>query len=97
MRAALSDLPLTLDEVSFRVGGVTILDHLSLSIELGSPTLIVGQNGAGKSSLLRLCMGLARPTGGTVTWGGRTASRPLRRAFLFQRPVMLRRSVAGSN
>jgi tungstate transport system ATP-binding protein len=96
MRAALSDLPLTLDDVSFRAGAVTILDHVSLSIGPGLPTLIVGPNGAGKSSLLRICMGLARPTSGTVTWGGRKDSRPLRRAFLFQRPVMLRRSAAAN-
>jgi tungstate transport system ATP-binding protein len=96
MRAARSDLPLTLDDVSFCVGGTAILDHVSLSIEPGPPTLIVGPNGAGKSSLLRICMGLVRPTGGTVTWGGRMESRPLRRAFLFQRPVMLRRSVAAN-
>jgi len=96
MRAPLSDLPLILDDVSFRAGGAVILDHVSLSIEPGYPTLLVGPNGAGKSSLLRICMGLARPTGGTVTWGGRPESRPLRRAFVFQRPVMLRRSAAAN-
>ena len=37
-------------------------------------------------------MGLATPTAGRVSWGGRADSKPLRRAILFQRPVMLRRT-----
>src|SRR5258705_9548072 len=41
-------------------------------------------------------MGLAAPSAGRVSWGGRTDSRPLRRAILFQRPVMLRRTAAAN-
>ena len=73
-----------------------ILDRLSLMIAPGAPTLIVGPNGAGKTSLLRLAMGLTRPSSGRVSWGGQTDSKPLRRAILFQRPVMLRRTVAAN-
>jgi tungstate transport system ATP-binding protein len=96
MRAPSSDLPLVLDGVSLQAGATTILDRLSLTIATGAPTLIVGPNGAGKTSLLRLCMGLAAPSTGRVSWGGRTDSRPLRRAILFQRPVMLRRTAAAN-
>jgi tungstate transport system ATP-binding protein len=46
--------------------------------------------------LLRLLMGLAAPSIGCVSWGGRTESKPVRRAFLFQRPVMLRRTAAAN-
>ena len=73
-----------------------ILDRLSLMIAPGAPTLIVGPNGAGKTSLLRLSMGLTLPSSGRVTWGGQTDSKPVRRAILFQRPVMLRRTVAAN-
>ena len=96
MRATVSDLPLVLDGVSVRAGAATILDSLSLSITPGAPTLIVGPNGAGKTTLLRLCMGLAAPSTGRVTWGGRADRTPLRRAILFQRPVMLRRTAAAN-
>ncbi len=96
MRAPSSDLPLVLENVSLQAGSTTILDRLSLTIAPGAPTLIIGPNGAGKTTLLRLCMGLARPSAGRVSWGGRTDSRPLRRAFLFQRPVMLRRTAAAN-
>jgi tungstate transport system ATP-binding protein len=92
----MSDLPLVLDDVSLLVGATAILNRLSLTITPGAPTLIVGPNGAGKTSLLRLCMGLAAPSTGRVTWGGRADRTPLRRAILFQRPVMLRRTTAAN-
>ena len=96
MRAPSSDLPLVLDDVTLQAGATTILDRLSLMITPGAPTLIVGPNGSGKSTLLRLCMGLAAPSAGRVSWGGRTDSKPVRRAILFQRPVMLRRTAAAN-
>ncbi|WP_159585762.1 energy-coupling factor ABC transporter ATP-binding protein [Chelativorans xinjiangense] len=96
MRALLSDLPLVFDRVSLRAGGTTMLNRVSLTIRPGAPTLVVGPNGSGKTSLLRLCMGLDAPSEGTVSWGGRTQSRQTRRAILFQEPMMLRRSVAAN-
>jgi tungstate transport system ATP-binding protein len=92
----MSDLPLVLDDVSLQAGATAILNRLSLTIAPGAPTLIVGPNGAGKTTLLRLCMGLAAPSTGRVTWGGRADGTPLRRAILFQRPVMLRRTTAAN-
>jgi tungstate transport system ATP-binding protein len=41
-------------------------------------------------------MGLVTPTDGRITWGGREQVPPRRRAFVFQRPAMLRRSAAGN-
>jgi tungstate transport system ATP-binding protein len=96
MRAPVTDLPVVLDRVSVRAGITTILDRLTLTLSSGAPTLVVGPNGAGKSTLLRLCMGLAMPSEGQITWGGRIDTKPTRRAFVFQRPVMLRRTVAAN-
>ncbi|WP_170978757.1 energy-coupling factor ABC transporter ATP-binding protein [Afipia massiliensis] len=96
MRAPVTDLPIVFDRVSVRAGVTTILDRLTLTLSSGSPTLVIGPNGAGKSTLLRLCMGLAVPTEGRITWGGRADAKPTRRAFVFQRPVMLRRTVAAN-
>ena len=96
MRAVSSDLPLAFDDVSLAAGATTILERVNLTIGPGAPTLILGPNGSGKTSLLRLCMGLAKPSGGRVTWGGRTDGGPGRRAILFQKPVMLRRSAAAN-
>ena len=84
MRAAPSDLPLAFDDVSLTAGATTILDRVNLTIGPGAPTLILGPNGSGKTSLLRLCMGLVGPTEGAVSWGGRADGGPGRRAILFQ-------------
>ncbi|HEY6995127.1 MAG TPA: ATP-binding cassette domain-containing protein [Xanthobacteraceae bacterium] len=96
MRAPATDLPITLEEVSFVAGGVTILDRVSLAIAAGAPTVLIGPNGAGKSTLLRLVMGLIRSSRGRLTWGGRDDASSARRAMVFQRPAMLRRSAGGN-
>ena len=96
MRALVSDLPLMLVEVGILAGEVTILDDISLTLGPGAPTVLIGPNGAGKTTLLRAAMGLIPVTRGRITWGGRDVSPPDRRAILFQRPVMLRRSAAGN-
>lgn len=96
MRAPESDLPLQFDRVQYDAGNRRILDIGSLGISGGAPTAIVGPNGAGKTTLLRISMGLLAPSAGRVTWGGRQNVAPVRRAFLFQRPVMLIRSAAGN-
>jgi tungstate transport system ATP-binding protein len=96
MRSPESDLPLQFERIRHEAGNRLILDIGSLAIVNGPPTAIVGPNGAGKTTLLRIGMGLAAPTGGRVTWGGRENIPPSRRAFLFQRPVMLMRSAAGN-
>jgi tungstate transport system ATP-binding protein len=96
MRAPSSDLPVMLQEVSILAREVTILDKITLKIAAGAPTILVGPNGSGKTTLIRAAMGLIAPTQGRVTWGGRDHVPPARRAIVFQRPVMLRRSAAGN-
>lgn len=96
MRAPLSDLPVMLEEVSLLAREVTILGNVTLTFAAGAPTVLVGPNGSGKTSLMRVAMGLVRPTAGRVTFGGRSDVPPLRRAIVFQRPVMLRRSAIGN-
>jgi tungstate transport system ATP-binding protein len=91
-----SDLPIRFESVSVCSRGVTILDRITLQIEGGSPTVLIGPNGSGKTTLLRAAMGLVRPTQGRITWGGIEESAPARRAIVFQRPVMLRRSVSAN-
>jgi tungstate transport system ATP-binding protein len=80
-------LPLQLDALAFSVGGTAIIRGISARFEAGPRTIVLGPNGAGKSVLMRLCHGLLRPTGGTLSWQGIGCQ-----AMVFQRPVMLRRS-----
>jgi tungstate transport system ATP-binding protein len=96
MRGPATDLPVMLEDVSLLAREVTILDRVSLTFAAGAPTMLAGPNGSGKSSLMRVAMGLAAPSSGRVTYGGRSDVPPTRRAIVFQRPVMLRRSAAGN-
>ncbi len=88
--------PVTLNGVVFEAGGKRLIDDVSLRLGPGPLTCVMGPNGAGKSLLLRLIAGLIRPTGGHVTYGGEVAARPSRIALVFQRPVLLRRSVTAN-
>jgi tungstate transport system ATP-binding protein len=92
MRAPSEELPVVFDGVSVTAGPVTILDNLALTLTSGAPTVLIGPNGSGKTTLLRTAMGLVAPSRGRITWGGRENVPPLKRAIVFQRPVMLRRS-----
>jgi len=96
MRAPIADLPIVFDNVSVVADAVIILDRVTLTLSAGAPTVFIGPNGCGKTTLLRTAMGLSAPSAGRITWGGREDVPPIRRAILFQRPAMLRRSV-GAN
>ncbi len=52
----------------------TVLKSLSLSVERGSFTVILGHNGSGKSTLAKLMSGLLKPDSGTVTVDGMTTT-----------------------
>ena len=80
-------LPLRLEGVSFG----DIIKAVSLELEAGPSTIILGANGAGKSVLMRLMHGLLAPSRGSIRW-----SSAGRQAMVFQRPVMLRRSALAN-
>ena len=64
-----------LQDVSFRYpdGDETVLEHFSLKIPFGTNLAIVGQTGAGKSSLANLICRFYEPTSGRVLIDGRDA------------------------
>jgi len=53
---------ITLDRVTKRFGPVTAVDDLTFTLEPGSITGFVGANGAGKSTALRILLGLTQPS-----------------------------------
>ncbi len=61
-----ADALISLAGVTFRYGGPPVLQDVTHIIEPGAFTGIVGPSGSGKTSLLRLLLGAAKPTSGTV-------------------------------
>ena len=63
-------------------GRIPILHGIDLRVADGETVGILGHNGMGKSTLMKAAMGLVRPTGGTVEFGGEdiTQSAPFERA-----------------
>jgi osmoprotectant transport system ATP-binding protein len=55
-----------LDEVSKSYGGVLAVDRVTLTIEAGRTTALIGPSGSGKSTLLSLVVGLEQPDAGTI-------------------------------
>jgi len=97
MDEAPSILPLRLTGVTYRAGGQTLIDGISMDLSAAGRCVILGPNGAGKSLLLRLCHGLLRPAAGRIDWAAGNGEWVRRRqSMVFQNPVLLRRSTAGN-
>lgn len=57
---------ISIQNVSMHYGGPPLLDGVSLYVESGERVCLVGRNGEGKSTLLRLIAGEERPDGGLI-------------------------------
>ena len=64
-----------LEHVSRRFGVALAVDGVSLSLEGGTITAVVGTSGSGKSTLLRMINRLIEPTTGTIRIDGRDTAR----------------------
>lgn len=71
----MSEPAIELNSVSFSFGPTTALENVSLHIPRGEYLAILGPNGGGKTTLLRLLLGLLKPTGGSVRVLGREPSQ----------------------
>ena len=59
-----------IEHVSFAFGKQPVLQDIDLCIERGQNIGLVGPNGGGKTTLIRLLVGLIEPTAGTIRIGG---------------------------
>ncbi|WP_431855603.1 ABC transporter ATP-binding protein [Azospirillum sp.] len=57
---------LTITDLDLFYGDAQALDSVSLSVEAGTTTAIVGANGAGKTSLIRTISGILKPARGSI-------------------------------
>ena len=72
---------LVLSGLSKRFGSLQALDDLSLSLDRGEIVGFVGANGAGKSTTMRIVMGVLHADAGTVTWKGTPVDAAIRRGI----------------
>jgi iron complex transport system ATP-binding protein len=70
---------LVLAGVAMRLGARAVLDGVDLAVAPGEVVGLLGRNGAGKTSLLRIASGLATPDAGAVTLDGRPLAALARR------------------
>ncbi len=64
---------------------LTVLDSIDLTVHAGSVTALIGPNGTGKTTLLRLLLGHLEPTAGDVEYAGPAVERPI--GYLPQQPA----------
>jgi ATP-binding cassette subfamily F protein uup len=73
---------LTLADAHLAYGHVPLLDGAALAIEPGERVALIGRNGAGKSSLLKILAGLEKPDDGLLS-----LQSGLRRVYVAQEPA----------
>ena len=64
-----------LRDVVMRFGGKQVLDHVSLVVAPQERLVIMGQSGAGKTTILRLILGILKPNAGSVFFRQHEVSR----------------------
>ena len=85
--------PLITENLVVKFEGKHILGPIDLKIDTGDIAVILGPNGSGKTSLLKALHGILKPKEGTVRWSCLKTESIRKQMFVFQTPIMLRRSV----
>ncbi|QAT61920.1 ABC transporter ATP-binding protein [Acidilutibacter cellobiosedens] len=66
---------LEIKEISAGYGATEVLHGISLTVEEGKITTLIGGNGAGKTTTLNCIMGVVKTLGGSITWKNRDISK----------------------
>jgi zinc transport system ATP-binding protein len=76
------EIAVKFDSVSFSYGDIQVLENASFHIHLGEFVAMVGPNGSGKTTVLKLLFGLETPSSGTIELfgGAYSGARAVRKA-----------------
>lgn len=85
--------PLTVRDAVSKRGGVPLIGPIQLDLKGAGITVVMGPNGSGKTTLLRMLHGAARLNHGSIRWACDQEQARDAQTFVFQRPIMLRRSI----
>ena len=66
----MSEVLLSLENVTMKFGGVTALGAVNLEVKKGEILALIGPNGAGKTPVFNVVTGVYTPTSGTITFAG---------------------------
>ncbi len=91
-----SIFPLSIEAAEVARRGTRLIGPINLEVGARGLTIVMGPNGSGKTSLLRMMHGLERPVRGTVRWAVPDEQARKRQAYVFQTPTMMRRDVTDS-
>ena len=69
----MSEIAVRFNSVSFSYGDIQVLENASFHIHQGEFAAMVGPNGSGKTTVLRLLLGLEAPSGGKIELNGSAA------------------------
>ena len=70
--------------ISHRYGELSVLQSVDVDVPSGAVTAVIGPNGTGKTTLLRILLGQLSPTEGSVEYTGPAVDRPI--GYLPQQP-----------
>ncbi|MBQ4824033.1 MULTISPECIES: ATP-binding cassette domain-containing protein [unclassified Leisingera] len=85
--------PLVAKGAMVRRRSKVLVGPVDLTLGGQGTSIVVGPNGAGKTTLLKMLHGIVRMNGGSLDWACPLEEAQKHQAFVFQTPVMMRRSV----
>lgn len=88
-----SILPMRVTDAVVRKRGKRLLGPVTHVVETSGFTIVMGPNGSGKTTFLRLMHGLEKPRQGSVVWNIDERDTRKHQAFVFQTPIIMRRTV----
>lgn len=86
-------MSVSLSNVQVKRRGKAILGPINLDLEATGFTIVLGPNGAGKTTFLKVLHGVERVSDGIVQWSVPDVEARQAQAYVFQSPIMLRRSM----
>ncbi|WP_291729216.1 ATP-binding cassette domain-containing protein [Leisingera sp. F5] len=85
--------PLVAKGAMVRRRSKVLVGPVNLTLGGQGTSIVIGPNGAGKTTLLKMLHGIVRMNGGSLDWACPLDEAQKHQAFVFQTPVMMRRSV----
>ncbi len=89
-------LPLRIRDAEVIRAGKRLIGPIDLDIDANGILVIIGPNGAGKTTLLRMMHGLEPIHSGALAWSAGGQDVRTRQSFVFQTPIILRRTVCNN-